>query len=129
MTKRFQWIVGSLIGISAFIIICILVVIVILKFSKERNSSAKASATIVQVQKFYNGKEGFYLSIPTGNKSTCVWTWEAGSGAIPDTETTQANSATEKHYIDGISGSWNFKVVCVDDFGKQYVGNFPPASQ
>ena len=67
----------------------------------------------------------FYLTIPRGNKSTCTWTWVAGSGAIPYSQTTYA-LAGQQHTITipGVEGSTvdDFKVTCVDDFGDQYVG-------
>ncbi len=84
----------------------------------------KVQATTVQVSKFYNGEDGYSLSIPTGNRSTCVWTWEGGSGAIPDSATTYAETATEKH-THTYYGESNYKVNCFDDFGNQYVGIFP----
>lgn len=84
---------------------------------------------IVDVSTFYNGEDGFSLSIPTGNVSTCNWTYEGGSASIPYLINTEANTATEKHIITFPAGSRdsysNFKVVCVDDFGNQYNGSFP----
>lgn len=84
---------------------------------------------IVDVNTFYNGEDGFSLSIPSGNDSTCIWTYEGGSASVPYSITTNANTATEKHIITFVSGTRdsyaNFKVSCVDDFGGQYIGIFP----
>jgi hypothetical protein len=81
--------------------------------------------TTVQVSSFYDGTDGYSLSIPSGNTSTCNWTWVAGNGAIPDSKTTYANTATEKHTIYNYGASWDWKVNCTDDFGNLYVGTFP----
>lgn len=82
------------------------------------------SAASVQVTKFYDGENGYSLSIPGGNSSTCIWTYEGGSGRIPYSETTEARTATEKHTIHDFGYS-NWKVSCVDDFGDSYTGFFP----
>lgn len=81
----------------------------------------------INVSKFYDGKNGYSLSIPTGNKSTCVWTWVGGNAQIPDTQTTLANTATEKHHISfpDMALLSEFKVNCTDDFGNSYQGIFP----
>ncbi|MCX6793430.1 MAG: hypothetical protein NTY12_05455 [Candidatus Falkowbacteria bacterium] len=93
------------------------------------NKNAKTDIVNVSVNKFYNGKDGFSLSIPSGNDSTCIWTYEGGSASVPYSVTTNANTATEKHTITFISDTRdsysNFKVTCVDDFGNQYIGIFP----
>ena len=81
-------------------------------------------ATTVQVGTFYDGKDGYSLSIPSGNSSTCIWTYTGGNAAIPYSETTYARSATEKHTIYSYD-YYDWKVSCVDDFGNQYVGAFP----
>lgn len=81
-------------------------------------------ATSVQVGTFYDGKDGYSLSIPSGNSSTCIWTYTGGNAAIPYSETTYARSATEKHTIYSYD-YYNWKVSCVDDFGNQYMGTFP----
>ncbi len=83
-------------------------------------------ATTVQVGTFYDGKDGYSLSIPSGNSSTCIWTYTGGSAAIPYSETTYARSATEKHTIYSYD-YYDWKVSCVDDFSNQYVGVFPKA--
>jgi len=88
-------------------------------------SDTKVNATIVKVATFYNGQDGYSLSIPSGNKSTCIWNYEGGSADIPYMKTTNANSATEKHTIMIYGGNYNYKVNCFDDFGNQYVGVFP----
>lgn len=85
----------------------------------------KVEATSVNVAKFYDGKDGLSLSIPSGNRSTCVWTWAAGSGHIPYSVTTNAETATEKHTITVYGDEEDLKVSCFDDFGNQYVGIFP----
>lgn len=81
-------------------------------------------ATSVQIGTFYDGKDGYSLSIPSGNSSTCIWTYTGGNAAIPYSETTYARSATEKHTIYSYD-YYNWKVSCVDDFGNQYAGIFP----
>lgn len=85
----------------------------------------KVGATEIKVGTFYDGKDGFSVSIPSGNKSVCTWTYTAGSGHIPNMTTTNANTATEKHTIYVYGGEEDLKVSCVDDFGNQYVGVFP----
>src|SRR3989344_7434117 len=62
-------------------------------------TNTKVPATTVQVGTFYDGKDGYTLSIPSGNSSICTWNYTGGSAAIPYIETTQARSATEKHTI------------------------------
>ena len=89
-------------------------------------TNTQIKATTVQVGTFYNGKDGYSIAIPSGNNSTCIWNWEGGSGRIPYSTTTQANTATEKHTVTYDKGSfYNYKVTCIDDFGNQYVGLFP----
>lgn len=86
-------------------------------------------ATVVNVARFYDGQDGYSISIPSGNRSTCVWNWEGGNAAIPDSTTTYANTATEKHTVVYYPGStFNYAVNCFDDFGNQYVGVFPEDS-
>ena len=87
--------------------------------------NTQVKATTVQVTTFYNGQNGYSLSIPSGNSSTCIWTWVDGSGAIPFSRTTYANSATEKHTIEISDTASDWKVSCTDDFGNQYIGVFP----
>ena len=92
-------------------------------------ANTQVQATTVQVARFYNGQDGYSLSIPSGNTSTCIWTWAGGSADVPYSQTTTANSATEKHTITFPDGSldslYSFKVNCTDDFGNQYTGIFP----
>lgn len=87
--------------------------------------NTQVKVNTVQVAKFYNGQYGYSLSIPSGNKSTCVWTWVDGNAAIPFSRTTYANTATEKHTIQISETATNWKVNCTDDFGNQYIGIFP----
>lgn len=87
--------------------------------------NTKIEVTTIKVAKFYDGEDGYSVSIPSGNRSTCVWNWEGGSGAIPDSTTTYANTATEKHTIVYYGGTYNYKINCFDDFGNQYLGVFP----
>lgn len=91
-------------------------------FDVKADSSVKASN--VQVGTFYDGKEGYSISIPSGNSSTCLWNYTDGNGAIPYLETTSARNATEKHTIYSYTG-WDWKVLCADDFGNYYNGTFP----
>ena len=88
-------------------------------------TNTQVKATTVPVGTFYDGKDGYTLSIPGGNSSICTWNYTGGSAAIPYIETTQARSATEKHTIYSYD-YYDWKVSCVDDFGNQYVGVFPP---
>jgi hypothetical protein len=85
----------------------------------------KINATTVPVGTFYDGKNGFSLSIPSGNQSTCIWTYSAGSAQVPYSITTDAKTATEKHTISVYGDEDNLKVTCVDDFGNNYIGSFP----
>ncbi len=95
----------------------------------NKKPTVKVSATEVQVSRFYNGEEGYSLSIPTGNTSTCTWTWTGGNAQIPNSQTTFASTATSKHTLGFPNGTLSFnsdfKVSCVDDFGSQYIGLFP----
>jgi hypothetical protein len=85
--------------------------------------------SMVQVSKFYDGRDGYSLSVPNGNTSDCIWTYAGGSGQIPYIETTSAKTSTEKHtiYFDHSTFDflYDFKVTCIDDFGYQYNGAFP----
>lgn len=90
--------------------------------SVETDTSIKA--TTVKVGTFYDGQNGYSLSIPSGNSSTCIWNYEGGNADIPYSQTTYARTATEKHTI--YSGDYyDWKVSCVDDFGNHYIGVFP----
>jgi hypothetical protein len=88
-------------------------------------TNTEVKATTGQVPTFYNGQDGYSVSIPSGNNSTCIWTWVDGNAAIPYTTTTYANSAAEKHTIEISNTASNWEVTCVDDFGNRYVGIFP----
>jgi len=113
------------------ILIIILIVGGVYLFSKKDinnptldiKTNAEIKATNVQVGTFYDGKDGYSLSIPSGNSSVCTWNYNGGSGVVPYIETTSARSATEKHtiYYDDF---YDWKVSCVDDFGNSYVGVF-----
>jgi len=37
-------------------------------------------------------REGFSLNVPRGNKSSCVWTWVAGTASIPGSQITDSTS-------------------------------------
>lgn len=80
---------------------------------------------VIEVGTFYDGQNGYSISIPSGNKSICTWTYSAGSAQIPYLETTEARTANEKHTLSYYGGEEDFKVFCVDDFGNQYIGSFP----
>ncbi|MCU0660162.1 MAG: hypothetical protein MUD00_00915 [Candidatus Pacebacteria bacterium] len=88
----------------------------------KTNTTIKATGVLVGT--FYDGKEGYSLSIPSGNSSTCIWTYIGGNAAIPGSETTYARSASEKHTIYSYD-YYDWKVSCMDDFGNQYTGTFP----
>lgn len=96
----------------------------ILSESLIENNKNELDFSIVNVSSFYNGQEGFSLSIPSGNMSVCIWTYYAGSGAIPNLVTTEARTATEKHTISVYGGEEDLKVSCVNDFGDMYIGTF-----
>jgi hypothetical protein len=87
-------------------------------------TDTQIKVTTVQVGTFYDGKDGYSLSIPSGNSSTCIWTYVGGNASIPGSETTSARSATEKHTVY-VYDLYDWKVSCVDDFGNQYTGVFP----
>jgi uncharacterized membrane protein len=89
------------------------------------NENSSVNETSIPVGTFYDGQEGFSLSIPSGNKSTCIWTYSAGSSRIPNSITTDATTATEKHTISVYGDEEDLKVTCVDDFGNNYTGIFP----
>lgn len=92
------------------------------------------NANSIRVGNFYNGEFGYSLSVPSGNNSTCIWNWAGGNARVPYSETTYANTATEKHVLsfgkapngDAIENwGYDWKVTCLDDFGNQYIGIFP----
>lgn len=89
-------------------------------------TDTELKVTTAQVGTFYDGQDGYSLSIPSGNSSTCIWTYTGGNAAIPYSETTYARSATEKHTIYSYD-YYDWEVSCVDDFGNQYSGTFPDA--
>lgn len=86
------------------------------------NAGSLSADKYLDVTKFYNGKDGYSLSVPTGNQSKCIWTWESGNASVPNIIGTTANSATEKHTIEWHTDSRNLTVNCVDDFGNLYKG-------
>lgn len=86
---------------------------------------ATIPATKVLVGTFYDGEDGFSLSIPSGNTSTCIWNNTGGNASVPHSETTYARTATEKHTIHTNPSLYDWSVLCVDDFGNKYVGVFP----
>ncbi len=86
----------------------------------ENNIISVTETKEVQAYVFYDGKYGYSVSIPSGNSSTCIWTYEAGSGGIPYKEITEARTATEKHTLSLFGGEEDLKVICVDDFGNNY---------
>ena len=88
-------------------------------------TNSKIDATTVKVAKFYDGQDGYSLSISSGNRSTCIWTWVDGNASIPDSTTTYANTATEKHTLHISDTASDWKASCMDDFGNQYIGIFP----
>jgi uncharacterized protein YuzE len=95
--------------------------------SQSTNIAATQSNKKVDVTTFFDGNEGFSLSIPTGNESKCTWTYSAGTADVPYIEVTSAKTAYEKHTLTiegGIDIINEKKVICVDDFGEQYEGVF-----
>lgn len=73
-----------------------------------------------------HSEEGFNLKVPRGNSSSCVWTWVAGTGDIPESQTTDSTSdASNLHKLpaDFFNGK-DFKVGCTNDYGEYYEGQF-----
>ncbi|MSU74878.1 hypothetical protein EXS57_03860 [Candidatus Kaiserbacteria bacterium] len=66
--------------------------------------------------------DGYSLFIPSGNSSTCEWTYEGGTARIPDGETTQAQ-ADEYHTVKNYGYS-NWTVMCTDSTNARYIGVF-----
>ena len=62
-------------------------------------TNTKIAATSVNVGTFYDGQNGYSVSIPSGNSSTCIWTYVDGNAAIPYSETTQAKMRQNTQYI------------------------------
>lgn len=95
----------------------------------QTNQKDESIINTVDVAKLYKDGDGFFLSILTGNSSTCVWTYAGGNAAIPYSKNTYAETASEYHQIvfplDEIDSYFDFKVSCVDDFGNVYLGKFP----
>ncbi len=87
-------------------------------------SGGAVQTSTIRVTEFYDGKDGYSISVPTGNSSTCIWNYAGGNAAIPYSETTEARTATEKHTIYTYD-YYDWKVTCVDDFGNHYTGSFP----
>ena len=92
-----------------------------------QKSNAEESPGNITVSKFYDGEQGYSLSISTGNRSTCIWTYAGGNAGVPYSEITKAETATEKHTVFNkfLYDFYDFKVTCVDDFGNTYRGIFP----
>lgn len=82
------------------------------------------NTTRMSVSKFYDGKDGYSITIPTETRSTCVWHYTSGNPAIPYSETTEARTATGKHTLY-INNRYDWIVTCVDDLGNHYTGIFP----
>ncbi len=78
----------------------------------------------VPVGTFNDGKDGYSVAIPTGNTSTCVWNYTGGNAAMPYSETTEAQTATEKHTVY-VNDYYDWIVTCIDDLGNHYTGIFP----
>lgn len=79
---------------------------------------------VIKVGNFYDGQNGYSISIPSGNSSICTWTYSAGSAQIPYLKTTEARTANEKHTLSYYGDEEDFKVFCVDDLGNVYQGDF-----
>lgn len=91
-----------------------------------QKTEQKNNAIPVLVTKYSSpNSEGFNLSIANGNESTCVWNYEGGTGRIPYSETTKAQSGSF-HVLAfeplGMDFLYGFGVTCVDDFGNTYTG-------
>ncbi len=85
------------------------------------NNSPKTER--VPVSKFNDGKNGYSISIPTGNTSICTWNAVDGNSEIPYHKTTEAR-ATDTHVVYTYDYS-DWIVNCVDDSGNHYTGIFP----
>jgi hypothetical protein len=92
----------------------------------EKNKSSRDKISKIKVGTFYDGQDGYSLSIPTGNESRCIWVYEGGNHSVPGIEVTSARTATQKHALRFPDKSFifNFKVHCLDDFGNVYEGVF-----
>lgn len=75
-----------------------------------------------------DGRDGYSLAIPGGNESICTWTYLYGWDEMPYMEITRALSETERHTMLH-SGYYDWKVVCVDDWGGYYIGDIPAEAQ
>lgn len=71
-------------------------------------------------------EEGFSLVVPRGNSSSCVWTWVAGTGDIPGSETTNSTSGESNLHklVTDLFNGRDFKVGCTNDYGEYYQGIF-----
>ena len=65
----------------------------------EKVISNNDNNNIIKVGTFYDGQNGYSISIPSGNSSICTWTYSAGSAQIPYLKTTEARTANEKHTL------------------------------
>jgi hypothetical protein len=112
-------------GLQIWVVLIVIVVVAggVYWFGNSQ-FSGEIKTTKIQVGTFYDGKNGYSVSIPNGNTSTCIWNYTDGNAAIPGLETTSVRNASEKHTVYSYT-AWDWKVLCVDDFGNYYVGTFP----
>ena len=82
---------------------------------------AKSSFKKVEVN---NWLEDYYVDIPTGNSSTCIWRYAQGSASVPYTKTTNAKTSQEKHTITIVGVFQNADVNCLNDLGNNYQAEF-----
>jgi len=74
--------------------------------------------------KVSNQLETYFVDVPTGNNSTCVWRYTDGSASVPYSYTTEANTKSEKHSIEIVGIFDNASVLCTDDWDNTYYAKF-----
>lgn len=89
-----------------------------------QSTHANQTETILVNGSNYN--DGFKVEVPRGNSSTCVWTWVAGTGSIPGSETTHSVSDNQNihTFSAGLFNGRDFSVGCTNDYGEYFQGSF-----
>lgn len=119
MTKEDRYIV-----IIGLLLIPLIFLIFLFTNGRIKESEVQDAQTI-DVVRHYDGEDLYSLSIPTGNRSACIWTYYAGSGHIPDMKYSYAETSSEKNTLYFYGDEYDWKVRCVDDWGNLYIGKFP----
>ncbi len=78
----------------------------------------------VPVSTFYDGNDGYSISIKTGNTSTCTWNAADRNSGMPHRETTVVWTIADQHTVYA-NDYYDWIVTCVDDLGNHYTGIFP----